>query len=83
MIPTTLFEALLAFRSTANLIERIDSAKRDNGISVAAQKTPERRTMVLCSKTLSDCCSRVSCFGLGSFKSGTREMHGKCSVLST
>ena len=40
-MPTTLFDVLVTFKSTASLIERIDSAKCDNGISVAAQNTPE------------------------------------------
>ena len=41
VMPTTLFDGVVTFKSMASLIKRINSAKRDNGISVTAQNTPE------------------------------------------
>src|SRR5262245_514875 len=84
VIPTILFDVLVTFKSTASLIERIDSAKRDSGISVAAQNTPDRRTMALGPKCVpAGCNSRGNGLGSTSFNRGTRDKQGMCNNVST
>src|SRR5882757_2447217 len=85
VIPTILLEALVASESTASLIDRIDSANRDNGMAVAAQYislllesvfSPSLRSVWAVTK-------RNRFFFSGFSSKGTSDRHGKRSVAST
>src|SRR6266404_3872783 len=85
VMPTTLFEVFVGFKSIASFIERIDSANADNGMAVAAQYIPEHLEIVLWSNSLSPCIAPPSedFFCSVSFSSGTSDRQGKCSAASS
>src|SRR3954453_21618034 len=85
-MPMILLEVLVGFKSIASFIDRIDSAKRDNGIEEAAQYISEDLEIVLGPNSLSFLAPpRPGCdfFCSGWLSSGTSDMQGSCSAASS